>query len=239
MKAKLIPILVCTCILALLTNCTVEKRLFQKGYHIEWKKKPLHHQVPDEPGNPPLSPDEKPGNETTEKQSIPDQHTGNKFIPIEENIPETSAFSPVEKTGTEPGLTTQKIDSPGSISLKTETVSTLPDPNTDDDPAPQTEQKLYEPVGIVSFSFYFLGFGVGLLAFVAANPVAVLGFTALIVLVSLILGIISVVRFHKHKDRFRGNFFGYFGLFASAATLIFGIIALTFYAILLLSSWPG
>ena len=126
---------------------------------------------------------------------------------------------------------------PESVSELRSTKPTLVN-QKDEDPQTQITPRKFEPTGIASFVFYFLGLGLGLCAIVATNPIAVLGFTALLLLTALILGIISAVRFRRNRELYEGNFFGYFGLFASAGTLVLGIFILTITAILFLSGWP-
>lgn len=219
----------------LATNCTIEKRVFGKGYYIEWKKK-VHT---DNAANR-LSGLQKPSDDRTAKQEpgeiiAPEQYAETSVFQAGKSEPETIL------TDTRPKIlpaASEKDLEPSAVTPDKTPVKPVSAHQKDADIQPQTP-RTFEPAGIASFIFYFTGFGLGLCAIFAMNPVAVLGFTALLLLIALILGIVSVVRFHRNRDLYQGNFFGYFGLIASAATLVLGLFILTVTAFVSLSAWPG
>ncbi|MNK24788.1 hypothetical protein D3C87_431020 [compost metagenome] len=238
MKTKLIPLLIGVCTMMMLTNCTIEKRLFQKGYHVEWKKKAPHDQASGESNKLP-APSDDLAKKAPEKASVPNPDTESPLAIAEKTEPATSPSSTATQPADKVPTSGQKADSKESISIKNETASTPPNQKDEEDPEPQTKPKTFEPVGISSFSLYFIGLTLGIVGILAANPVGLMGISALLLLSALVLGIVSVVRSHRHKEWYKPNFFGYFGMIASASTLIIFVIALTLYAILVLSSWPG
>lgn len=237
MTTKLIAIILGTCVCTLLTNCTIEKRVFQKGYHIEWKKKADSDKVSEEITGLHNSSDHYSERQKREEKPTFEEHTAiNSLIP-ENTEAERICFYSETKISDQSKAASSKMKLPESVSELRSTKPTLVN-QKDEDAQTQITPRKFEPTGIASFVFYFLGLGLGLCAIVATNPIAVLGFTALLLLTALILGIISAVRFRRNRELYEGNFFGYFGLFASAGTLVLGIFILTITAILFLSGWP-
>jgi hypothetical protein len=238
MKAKLIAIMLGTCVCTLLTDCTIEKRIFQKGYHIEWKKKASSGRTSEE-----VSMLQNVSDDHSEKQKQEEKPTVEEYAALNSTAPENTEIGTISFYTETPPTDQPKVSEPGmklSGSVP-ESQTKKPDlaAQKDEDVQSQLTPRKFEPVGIASFVFYFLGLGLGLCAIVATNPVAVLGFTALLLLLALILGIVSVVRFRRNRELYEWNLFGYFGLIASAGTLVLGIFILTITAILFLSGWPG
>lgn len=237
MKTKLIAIILGTCVCAILTNCTIEKRVFQKGYHIEWKKKASPGRTSEEITTLQNASDDYFEKQKQEEQPTAEEHTAiNSTAPENTEIGTISFYTEIPTSGQQK-MSESEIKLSGSVS---ESQTKKPDSavQKDEDVQSLTPRK-FEPVGIASFVFYFLGLGLGLCAIAATNPVAVLGFTALLLLLALILGIVSVVRFHRNRELYEWNHFGYFGLIASAGTLVLGIFILLITALLFLSGWPG
>lgn len=235
MKAKLNAILICVCAITLLANCTIEKRVFQKGYHIEWKKKAIRENTPGESDKLQASSDDHPEKHMQEEQLIPDQNSESSS-PVHEKIElETTAFPAITKPADETAAPAHKGNLPGSISAEPEPTAykteITPADQKDDDVQPQKEPRKFEPVGIASFVFYFLAVALGLFAIVATNPTVILSYTALLLLLALILGIVSVVKYRKNRDLYEHNFFGYFGLIASGSTIILGIFLLIIFVL--------
>lgn len=226
MKAKSIYYFVLIPGIILLTNCTIEKRVFQKGYHIEWKKKKTKN-TPSETSVSLI--------ESSPKQAQPEERAA--------SFPEKDSLSSIEKTAPEKPETTQ---SP-VINKNNSTSSTeqLPEPeriepnqiiykkktpgqtymNEND----ATEVELF---GVMSFGMYFAAIVFTLMGIIAFNSGYVVILAAFLLLLSLVFGIISVIRYRRNKERYRRNFFGYFGLIASMITITLGgfIVLLAFLA---------
>lgn len=234
MKTKLIAIILGTCVCALFTNCTIEKRIFQKGYHIEWKKKTQSDKISAEMTTLQHTSDNY--SETEEKPTA-EEHPAPNSTATENTETGTRPFYTETNLSDQPKIAEPEMNLPGSVSESQIKKTDLLTQN-DEDVQSQITPGKFEPVGIASFVFYFLGLGLGLCAIAATNPVAILGFTALLLILALILGIVSVVRFRRNRELYERNLFGYFGLIASAGTLVLGIFILTITAILFLSGWP-
>lgn len=234
MNTKGILITTCALIFTLLTNCTIEKRVFQKGYYIEWKKK---------------SSNERARNETTRLTSVsdaPDIHP-EKQLPKEitaqqdsekdsvissKKTSETKPVSIIITPTNEPAVSTRKTESSDPVTITndspTEQVETTPPDQKDNDPRLETEPKVFEPVGFVSFGFYFLAVMLGLFAIPALNALPFLVFSGVLLILSLTFGIISVIRYRRNRERYHRNFFGYFGLIASMITITLGGLVILF-----------
>ena len=92
-----------------------------------------------------------------------------------------------------------------------------------------TEVELF---GVMSFGMYFAAIVFTLMGIIAFNSGYVVILAAFLLLLSLVFGIISVIRYRRNKERYRRNFFGYFGLIASMITITLGgfIVLLAFLA---------
>jgi lysylphosphatidylglycerol synthetase-like protein (DUF2156 family) len=223
----------------LASNCTIEKRVFQKGYHIEWNKKVQQSKTSDEITKTLVSTDHSE-TELPEEVLIHDENPENTSLITKQNEPEAVTFYTNTKSVDEPVKTSHAINSYQLASREKEIPNdqtTLKDRQDNTDENPNTPRKS-EPVGIASFVFYLLGVGLGLGAIFAMNPIVFLGFTAFLLLTALILGIVSVVRFHRNRDLYQQNFFGYFGLIASASSLVLTIFILIIAVVLFLSGEP-
>lgn len=226
MRAKLISITTCAFVILLLTHCTIEKRVFQKGYHIEWKKKHSSESARNEP--------EKFSTASTNSVSHSDKQAQEKEIVrnhiqekdsviFNKQASETKPVSAITNVTSEPIVSYSKTNASDPVTIITESpteqAETTPPDQKDDDLRPETEKKVFEPVGFVSFGFYFLAIILGLFAIPALNALPFLVFSGLLFILSLVFGIISVVRYRRNKELYHRNFFGYFGLIASMVTI--------------------
>ena len=236
MKAKLIAVILGTCVFTLFTNCTIEKRVFQKGYHIEWKKKSSSDNHSEKITGIQNASDDHLQKQDREEALLADEHKEIR-LPTPENPGVETTFPAGSKPVDEPTASAQKVKL-SKLDSETHQSEKSSSDQKEEDTDTQITPRKFEPVGIASFVFYFLGLGLGLCAIAATNPIAVLGFTAILLLTALILGIVSVVKFHRNRELYEQNFFGYFGLFASIGTLILGIFLLLIAAIIFLSGWP-
>lgn len=238
MKAKLNAIIICTCAITLLANCTIEKRVFQKGYHIEWRKKALSENTSAEPDKLQAASDDLSQKQMQEEQAIPDQNSESNSPVHENNESETLPFHTSTKPADETTASSNKINPPGSVSAERESADYgKKTDQKDDEVQPQKEPRKFEPIGIASFVIYFLAVVLGLFAITAANPVVILSYTAVLLILALILGIVSVVKYRKNRDLYERNFFGYFGLIASGSTIILGIFLLILFVLSFLFSY--
>lgn len=233
MKAKLIFITTCAFVFTLLTNCTIEKRVFQKGYHIEWKKKSSNESARSETTKLTSASD---ATDIHSEKQLPKETAGNQVLSKDSVISdkkesEAKPVIAITNTTNEPAVSARKTDSSDPVTITTESpteqAETAPPADQDDDDQPESTRKTFEPVGIVSFGLYFVAVILGLLAIPALNAIPFLVFSGVLLILSLIFGIISVVRSRRNRDLYYRNFFGFFGLIASGSTLILGIIVLT------------
>lgn len=239
MKQKISLFIFITFTLLLVPGCTIEKRLFQPGYNIEWKKKVQS----DKPSNECHSlsqvsniPSEK---QVPEEITIQSQKAENNPPTPEKNELEAS-FYPLVKPESKPVISANQASSTelASVKVAAQKKEHISAEQSNDDDEPQIIPKKFEPLGIASFTIYFFGLALALLAIIATNPVVFISFAALLFLLSLTLGIVSVVKSHRNKALYRRNFFGYFGLIASASSLVIGLFLLLVTALIFLSGWP-
>lgn len=218
MKTKS-PILISLVILILsATGCTIEKRLFQPGYSIEWKKKIR----------------QKSKSEATDLLSVkteePDSTWLNTFVdesPVKEGF---KTGGPVAAENSNPETADQQKlrDTPISNPVESqETVSTTAPKELLGIPDPEPQKEL-EIFGTVSFGLYFCSLALGIYSLFALNALPVIVIACLMILLSFTFGIISVIRYRKDKSRYYRNFFGYFGLIASAVTIFWTAFLLLF-----------
>lgn len=234
MRAKLISITTCAFVILLLTHCTIEKRVFQKGYYIEWKKKNSSENTRSETTR--LSADsdipdihaEKPVQEEAVRNQIQEKDA----VIFNKQASGETPVSTITNATSEPAVSSYKTNASDPVTIISESptpqAETTPSDQKDDDLRPETKAKVFEPVGIGSFGLYFIAVILGLCAIPALNPVPFLVVSGLLLILSLILGIISVVRSRRNKDLYYRNFFGFFGLIASGSTLIIGLFLLVF-----------
>lgn len=228
MKAKLISITTYVFVILLLTHCTIEKRVFQKGYHIEWKKKNASESARNEPekfstaSTNSVSHSDKQAQEEVVRNHIQEKDS----VIFNKQASGEKPVSTITNATSEPVVSYSKTNASDPVTIitesSTEQAETTPPDQKDDDLRLETEKKVFEPVGFVSFGFYFLAIILGLFAIPALNALPFLVFSGLLFILSLVLGIISVVRYRRNKERYRRNFFGYFGLIASMITITLG-----------------
>lgn len=214
MKTKLIAIVLGTCVCTLLTNCTIEKRLFQPGYSIEWKKK-----TPKKDDKETLSRISESEQETdpTANMTIegnPDQQTE---TPFPERIPEPEfRESVVESITPAKGPGTINSVEPESRKKTSPTLQQI-----GKQPWETEEQKEFELFGVMSFGLYFSSLTLAILGIILLTSPYFFVAAGFMILLALIFGIISVDKYRRDKSRYRRNFFGYFGMIASLATITF------------------
>lgn len=215
MKTKLIAVIHSIFVCTLLTNCTIEKRLFQPGYSIEWKKK-----IPkkDEAEN---------SNRISEweQETDPPSHAAleNKLVPeTEESYTERITEPEFRESILKPTpvkthviLSTVKPENPKIISP--------PHQKTVNNSWEAEERKEFELFGVMSFGLYFSSLTLAILGIVLLTSPYFFVAAGFMILLALIFGIISVDKYRRDKSKYRRNFFGYFGMIASLATITFTI----------------
>lgn len=216
MKTKTILISLASAIL-LISGCTIEKRLFQTGYYIEWKKKKVC---------------EKDAEETAD-QITKSQQQADLVVetPFESNVtPETE--EPHPEPVTEPELLESMaepiIPSENPVSIHSmepenhEITSSIHQKSVKG--AWETEErKVFELFGVMSFGLYFSSLALAILGIVLLTSPYFFVAAGFMILLALIFGIISVDKYRRNKSAYRRNFFGYFGMIASLATITFVI----------------
>lgn len=231
MNTKGILITTCALIFTLLTNCTIEKRVFQKGYYIEWKKRASNETTQNEPDKSTIASD-KPSEKRIQEEITGNPVSEKGFVISNEQKSEATPVSVITNTTDESTVSSRKINSSDPVTITndspTDQAKTTPPDQKDDDPRLETEPKVFEPVGFVSFGFYFLAVMLGLFAIPALNALPFLVFSGVLLILSLTFGIISVIRYRRNRERYHRNFFGYFGLIASMITITLGGLVILF-----------
>jgi hypothetical protein len=216
MKTKTILIGIASTML-LISGCTIEKRLFQPGYNIEWKKKKVS---------------EKEAVESTIRMTESEQPTELiEETTFESNVmPETEKLNPEHVT--EPKLP-ENMDEPITPS---KTLTTIVPVETENRKTTSSvhqksikgtweteERKVFELFGVMSFGLYFSSLTLAIVGIVLLTSPYFFVAAGFMILLALIFGIISVDKYRRDKSGYRRNFFGYFGMIASMATITFVI----------------
>jgi VIT1/CCC1 family predicted Fe2+/Mn2+ transporter len=198
-------------LLLLLTNCTIEKRVFQPGYSIEWKHRIAsknHDEVPDAVAV-----------KTEETHSSLSDSSDNQPVSMPETNPSFEMTGMTEKTG-------DSLKRTGELSfvpIQTETSEPAINSNRAElkNPSERLVSRQMEPFGIFSFGFYLLTVALTVIGFVLINSGGefVLIAAAFLLFLSLIFGIFSVDRYRQNKEKYYVNALGYIGLIASIVTI--------------------
>lgn len=216
-KSTIYGLLILTALLA--GSCTIQKRLFQPGYSVEWKKKMR----------------EKSESETTDlsvKTQESDSTRINSFANTSESPVENDLTSGnVSTVETKDPETTDQQEPQDTFALHTtenqEIAATIAPKKSLGIPDPEPAKEL-EIFGIMSFGLYFCSLALGIFSLFALNALPVIVIACLMILLSFTLGLVSVIRYRKDKSRYYRNFFGYFGMIASIATMGFAAFLLLF-----------
>nr|WP_294858860.1 hypothetical protein [uncultured Fluviicola sp.] len=215
MKAKSTTWIAFILVVLSATNCTIEKRLFQPGYSIEWKKKTQRNSVETE-------------NQTSYNEE-PDTTTiicsSNSLSSKPDHIP----TSELTQSISEPLVSIVNLDTQTPYKLEKQESDTLTPQKKAIDLRETEDKKELELFGVMSFGLYFCSVIFAILAvFVFNLPVYLFAVAGFMILLSLIFGIISVDKYRRDKSKYYRNFFGYFGLIASVVTisLVIGFLIL-------------
>jgi hypothetical protein len=217
MKTKLIAIILSTCVCTLLTNCTIEKRVFQKGYHIEWKKKKVSQKEAEEP---------TVGMTEDQQQADLVAETPSESNPVPETEKTNSEQFPepeLSESPAEPIKPVEKPVSPHSMKPENHEITSSVHQKSVKETWETEERKVFELFGVMSFGLYFSSLTLAILGIVLATSPYFFVAAGFMILLSLIFGIISVDKYRRDKSAYRLNFFGYFGMIASLATITFVI----------------
>lgn len=205
----------------LATNCTIEKRLFQPGYSIEWKKK-IPQRDADEIAN-------RVSNKGNTPNSIIGDSSSSNLILASANFNQETL--PTDKLPENIAESTEQLDTIISNPIAHSDVVSAPAPKKAIYRGETEDKKELELFGVMSFGLYFCSVIFTILAvFVFNLPVYLFALAGFMMLLSLIFGIISVDKSRRNKSKYYRNFFGYFGLIASVVTisLVIGFLILAF-----------
>lgn len=208
--------MICLLALLLIQSCTIQKRLFQPGYSIEWKKKAPQKNTGDITDR--LSNFQKA--DTATQTSFPEARTNL------EGLKQDPISIATDSSKASPGPETQAaVVSPAKASEKPVAGSGAETPKPTDIIEPEAPKEL-ELFGTMSFGLYICGLTLAIVGIITLSSPFYAVAAAFMILLSLVFGIISVSIYRKDRSRYYRNFFGYFGLIASAATLTFTIALL-------------
>ncbi|WP_343637076.1 hypothetical protein [Fluviicola sp.] len=219
---RFVPVLLLVFTSLFVAKCTIEKRLFQPGYSIEWKKK-IPQKEKDETEIPVSANRHEPD---LANHPVTTDPVAENEIPVNTHLPETQpqqlVAEPITSSEKQPTIRT---DQPGT----SETEASTPKEQEKDDW--ETENKPeFELFGVMSFGLYFCSLALAIIGIVLLSSPYFFVVAGFMILLSLIFGIISVDKYRRDRSKYRRNSFGYFGLIASAATI-------SFVALLVLLAW--
>lgn len=212
-------------LILLAASCTIEKRLFQPGYSIEWKKR-----IP-----------KKDANETISKFSASKENADSVAHTSSSNHILSDRETQLQQTGEKlipaPELTKSIPQPPAE---KQESLISDRNENHEIDPVfsqkkaidilENEDKKELEIFGTMSFGLYLCSLILAITSLTFMNPGYLLIIAGFMIILSLIFGIISVDRYRRDKSKYYRNFFGYFGLIASLVTIMLVMIFLTLLA---------
>lgn len=217
-------ILLFTLIGIFLSHCTIEKRIFQPGYSIEWKKK-----IPEKTS-------EESASLIPESKRAADSIVINSGSRIETQIAEPSISEKIssgeeaETTVGYPDYT--KTDYSTAIPNTEPETPAYVDQKKQPDIIEEGEEKEFELFGIMSFGIYFGSLILAVLSLIFSEIIIIPAIIFL--LLSLIFGIISVRNYHRNPEKYYRNGFGYFGLFASLATITIALFIIILIQVVIL-----
>ncbi len=198
-----------------ITGCTVEKRLFQPGYSIEWKKKIPQKGVNEITST--FSESKEDVDSITRKSSsnslLLDRENQSLSLHGKQNIPTEDSTKSISKVPVE---TQKHIISNGNENHE---IDSNPSQKKAIDIPESEDKKELEIFGTMSFGLYFCSLALAITALTFMNPGYILIVAGFMIILSLIFGIISVDRYRRDKSKYYRNFFGYFGLIASIVTI--------------------
>jgi|GEM_PF-2758600 len=197
------------------TSCTIEKRLFQPGYRVEWKKK-IPEKTSDESAS--LIPESKKAADSIVINSGSSIETQLAEPSISEKI---SSGEEAETTVGYPDYT--KTDCSTAIPNTEPETPAYVDQKKQPDITEDGEEKEFELFGIMSFGIYFGSLILAVLSLIFSEIVIIIP-AIIFLLLSLIFGIISVRNYHRNPEKYYRNGFGYFGLYASLATITIALL---------------
>ena len=207
----------------LTTNCTIEKRLFQPGYNIQWKKKIPQRDAAENVNRVSDS-------RNTSNSIISDSSLSDLILAPKNFNPETLTTDKLPESIVESTKSIEQLDTIFSNQVTHTKIATAPAQKKAVDLVETEEKKELELFGVMSFGLYFCSLIFAILAvFVFNLPAYLFVIAGFMILLSLIFGIISVDRYRRNKSKYYRNFFGYFGLIASVVTisLVIGFLILT------------
>lgn len=161
--------------IVVLQGCTVEKRLYNRGFHVEWNKKRSGNEQAATEITPVDSEDEAEQNAQIDQE--PDKQSAE--VVVEEDLKD----DPAELTSETPSY--ERADT---------LLRAKPEPDT-----MMVEHK-YEPVGIVALSMAIVG--AILLTFPTTVGLIISG---VLFFSALVLSIISMIRFSRNRHRYKSN----------------------------------
>lgn len=221
MKTKTILIGIVYAIL-LISGCTVEKRLFQPGYNIEWKKKKVSEKDAVESTihmTKSQQPTELLVETTLESNVMPETEKPNPEHITEPELPESMA-KPITPSKTPATVV--------PVENKHHKTTSPVHPKSVKEAWETEERKEFELFGVMSFGLYFCSLAMAVVSIFALNALPTIVIACFMILLSFIFGIISVKEYRRNRSRYRRNFFGYFGLIASAVTIFWAGFLLLF-----------
>ena len=216
MKTKTILIGIVYAIL-LISGCTVEKRLFQPGYNIEWKKKKVSEKDAVESTihmTKSQQPTELLVETTLESNVMPETEKPNPELITEPELPESMS---------EPITPSKTLAAVGPVENKYHKTTSPVHPKSVKEAWETEERKEFELFGVMSFGLYFSSMTLAIVGIVLLTSPYFFVAAGFMILLALIFGIISVDKYRRDRSGYRLNFFGYFGMIASMATITFVI----------------
>lgn len=211
----------------LLMGCTITKRHFGPGYHVEWKKSVS-----------------KTKNEV-DRLNITDSERESSMIPDENKMILKEMISTDTMHHTEaisPDQLEVSIEEPADFSetpVQSEIKPLIESDQISDEEVPVDEPKRrVEPFTWVALAGIIVGFLLVLVSFLASSPEMILSIALFIGIGVIVSSIISVVRIHRNPDSYKGKGLSW-TLFGLSTVGIGAVLFAIVYAILLLTGSVG
>lgn len=221
-------------VLSVFHSCTVTKRHFGGGYHVEWNKKWKENETvavakkqdaPSDTLYAQTAPVSKPDSDKLSSKKEPKAmvaETDSEKEVLTENL--TVAETEIaDKTASRDGITFEN---------KTIQQEIKTDVSADDQPKDAAPKKKVEPLTWVACSFLIAGIGFGFLPMSLFSSFAlpmILFF--LFFLIAFINAVSSVIRIKRNPDKYKAKEFTWFVLVLSSVCFVYSLVTLLLYVI--------
>ncbi|MDR0802085.1 hypothetical protein [Fluviicola sp.] len=208
----------------LVSNCTIQKRIYRKGFHIEWKKKINEAIAVKEPA--------VQYENVSTFVSAKNDSSGSIVATVSENLAwkdDTLKTVKIEVSNNKEINYEEQVSS-DQYTVQKKQNKLSPATPSDEEVAPQ-QKKHFEPFGIFAFGFSLAAISMLFfeLGYFLSYPFAIMA--AIFILLAFVSGSISIARTKKNKGKYRRNDFGILGFIF--ATVLLGCTLLVLLGVFL------